>query len=92
MPISFVDVFKTSNSQRDNFLARVFAMFSKEPVRLWGESQEAPYEYLGRPTLKLPGESRGQTIDFPLKSKQDGRVFVGERDARKEHDSYTNLR
>lgn len=78
MPISFVDVFKTSNTQRDNFLARVFAMFSEEPVRLWGESQDAPYEYIGRPTLKLAGESRGQTIDFALKSKQDGRVFVAE--------------
>lgn len=78
MPISFVDVFKTSNSQRDNFLARLFAMFSEEPVRIWGESDDAAYEYLGRPTLKRPGESRGRTIDFALKSKGDGRVFVAE--------------
>lgn len=78
MAISFVDVFKTSNAQRDNFLARVFAMFSEEPVRIWGESEEAQYEYIGRPTLKLPGESRGQTIDFAFRSKQDGRVFVAE--------------
>ncbi|HWB11595.1 MAG TPA: hypothetical protein VG826_20355 [Pirellulales bacterium] len=78
MSISFVDLFKTSNTHRDNFLARVFAMFSEEPVRLWGESQDAPYEYLGRPTLKRPGESRGQTIDFALRSKQDGRTFVAE--------------
>lgn len=77
-PMCFADVFKAANSERDNFLARVFAMFSEEPIRIWGRSDDAPYEYLGRPTLKRLGEPRGSTIDFALKSKADGRIFVAE--------------
>lgn len=76
--VLFQRTFKTENAERDNFLSRVFAMMSEEPVRIWGECTESPYEYLGRPTLKLPGESRSKTIDFALRSRANGNVYVAE--------------
>jgi hypothetical protein len=76
---TFQSFFQSADFQRDNFLARVFGLFSEERIRIWCRDPASPYEDLGRPTLARQGESgRGQTLDLTLRSRQDGRIFVGE--------------
>ena len=75
---SFLKLFKTSEPNRDNFLSRLFGMFAEEPVRIWCRCADSPYLDLGRPTIKRPGEIRGQTVDFALKSKATGEICIAE--------------
>lgn len=35
-------IFRTGNARRDNFRARVFAMFSEDIVRIWARDERAP--------------------------------------------------
>lgn len=76
--LSFPKLFRTSESARDNFLARLFGMFAEEPVRIWCRGDGSQYLDLGRPTIKKPNETRGATLDFTLQSRTTGKVFVAE--------------
>lgn len=70
----FKRVFRSNSAHRDNFLARLFGIFSEEVVRAWCACPQAPYSNLGRPTLREPGEARGHTLDFTaLAAAQPGR-------------------
>ena len=92
--VSFERLFKSDNAKRDKFLSRLFGVFNEEIVRLWCNDGRSPYENLGRPTLrpKPPGGQRGDTLDFTLRSRQDGRAFVAELKCELEFESYRYLR
>jgi hypothetical protein len=77
MASQFVDVFRGS-SDRAKFLARVFGIFSEDIVRLWAASPGAPYEDLGRPTIRFNGETTGSTLDFTFRHRASGKVHVAE--------------
>jgi len=63
---------------RAKFLSRVFGIFSEEIVSLWASDARAPYENLGRPTIKSLNDSRGYTLDFTLKERASGRIYIAE--------------
>ncbi|MGB6836800.1 MAG: hypothetical protein WBF66_03750 [Dehalococcoidia bacterium] len=90
--VSFERLFKTGHGPRDKFLSRLFGIFGEEIVRVWSRCRQAPYEDIGRPTVKRPGESRGKTLDFTFKSRTDGRLFVGEMKCELEFENYRYLR
>jgi hypothetical protein len=69
----------------------LFGIFSEEIVRIWCDDQQSPYHNLGRPTLRLPNEPRGSTLDFALQSRQDRRIFVGELKCELEFENYRYL-
>jgi hypothetical protein len=77
-PTSFQEVFRTDSRPRDNFLARLFGIFSEHVVRLWCECPQAPYIDVGRPTIRKLGQSKGWTLDFTLQHRQSGRLFATE--------------
>lgn len=89
--ISFERLFKSPNPTRDKFLSRLFGVFSEEIARIWCKCPQSPYEDLGRPTLKLPEENRGRTLDFTFRSRQDGRMYVGELKCELEFENYRYL-
>ena len=88
----FDSFFKTPNSPRDKYLSRLFGLFNEDVVRHWCALPETPYSDLGRPTLKLPGEARGYTLDFTLQHKGTGQVFVSEMKCWLEYEGYRYLR
>ena len=90
MSITFESIFKSGCSPRDKFLSRVFGIFSEEIVRCWCKDGRAPYCDLGRPTINLPGEKRGCTLDFTLQSC-DGKVYVGEMKCELEYEGHKHL-
>jgi len=90
--ISFQDIFCSKNVARDKFLSRIFGIFSEEIVRIWCRNPKSPYENLGRPVLKNSLDERGWTLDYGLKSRKDGRVFVAEQKCELEFQNYQYLR
>jgi hypothetical protein len=87
----FEGIFKTSNHARDKYLSRLFGLFSEEVVLNWCICLAAPYENLGRPTLWVNGK-RGSTLDFTLRRRATGEVFVAEMKCWTELDNYRYLR
>lgn len=89
----FEDVFRSPEMARDNFLSRLFGLFSEDVVRCWCRHQEAPYEDLGRPTVKLPDErSWGHTLDFTLRDRSTGKTFVAELKCEIAFENYKYIR
>ena len=88
----FDSFFRSSNSPRDKYLSRLFGLFNEDVVRHWCVLPETPYSDLGRPTLKLPGEPRGYTLDFTLQHQATGHVFVTEMKCWLEYEGYKYLR
>lgn len=89
---TFMEFFRSQDARRDNFLARLFALFGEETIRIWCRDPESPYEDLGRPTIYKQGEAaRGQTLDFTLRSKQDGRIFVAEMKCEITFENYRSM-
>ena len=89
---SFRRFFQSADSDRDNFLARLFGSFNEEPVRIWCRDPDSPYEDLGRPTLTEAGEwGRGHTLDFALRSRRDGRIFVAEMKCEITYENYRSM-
>lgn len=80
MSQNFVSVFRQSEAPaaRGKYLSRVFGIFSEEIVRLWASDPRAHYEDLGRPTLRKVGEKAGSTLDFTLRSRVSGKIYVAE--------------
>ncbi len=90
--MAFQQLFRSGNVRRDKFLARLFGIISEEIVRCWGKAPQAPYEDLGRPTLKeQSGSKRGSTLDFTFRSKDDGSVYVVEMKCELEFEHYRYL-
>jgi len=90
---NFVRTFKSDNHERDSFLSRMFGIISEEIVRIWCRCVQSPYEDLGRPTLVQKGYDGKfrATLDFTFKSKQDGKIFVGEMKSELEYENYKYL-
>ena len=80
--------FRSVDSPRDKFLARLFGLFSEQLVRIWSADPRAQYEDLGRPTLWAPTDTRGATLDFTLRDRSTGKVYAAELKAELEFEGY----
>jgi hypothetical protein len=87
----FEGIFKTSSPARDKYLARLFGLFSEEVVSNWCACSTAPYENLGRPTLWVSGKKKS-TLDFTLRRRTTGEIFIAEMKCWLEYDNYRYLR
>lgn len=90
--IDFEKIFRSGNPTRDKFLSRLFGIFGEELVRCWCRYPQAPYEDLGRPTVYASGEVRGHTLDFTLRHRETGKIFVAEMKCELEFQNYRYLR
>ena len=89
---TLMEFFRSQYTRRDNFLARLFALFSEETIRIWCRDPSSPYEDMGRPTIYRLGESsRGQTLDFTLRSRRDGRILVAEMKCEITFENYKSM-
>ncbi len=89
---TFQNLFRSHDSRRDKFLSRLFGIFNEEIVRCWGKTPQAPYEDLGRPTIKRVSEKRPyHVLDFTLQSKNDGHVYIAEMKCELEFENYRYL-
>ena len=90
MTEQFVATFKRSEapSSRGKYLSRVFGIFSEEIVRIWAADPRAPFEDLGRPTLRMDGEDGYSTLDFTLRSRESGQVYPAELKCEIEYQGY----
>lgn len=88
----FEGLFQSSDAARDNYLSRLFGIFSEDVVRIWSRDPRAPYEDVGRPTLRSATEPGFATLDFALRSRADGRVYVAEQKAELAFEGYRYLR
>ena len=86
--LDLVATFKSDCPARDNFLSRVFGMFSEEPVRFWAEMDSSPYRYIGRPTVWPVSGERYSTLDFALERRADGQCFIAEMKCELAFDNY----
>jgi hypothetical protein len=77
--------------KQDKFLSRLFGIFSEEIARKWASKDtKAPYEDLGRPTLKQKGKKLC-TLDFAFRDKKTGKVYVAEQKCWLEYENYKHL-
>lgn len=60
-------------------------------MRVWAHDPRSVYEDLGRPTIRKPGERLGSTLDFTLRNKVTGKVFVAEMKCEIEYRNYRYL-
>ena len=75
----FVSLFQVPvDPERGKFLSRVFGIFSEEIVRLWSAAAAAPYEDLGRPTIRFNDAPAYSTLDFTLRHRVSRKVYVAE--------------
>ena len=89
---SFEQVFRSDSIQRDNFLARLFGIFSEHVVLTWCDCPQASYIHIGRPTLRKPGESQSYTLDFTLQHRQSTQRYVAEMKCWTTWENYRYLR
>lgn len=83
---------KTDSPQaRGKYLSRVFGIFSEEIVRIWASDPNCPYEDLGRPTLRNLQDNLGSTLDFALRHKSTGKLYVTELKCEIEYQNYRYL-
>lgn len=89
--IDIEHLFKTSNSERDKFLSRLFGIFSEEFVRIWCRDHRAPYYDIGRPTVYSDNSKRGSSLDFCLENRETKRRYVGEMKCEMQRSDYKYL-
>lgn len=78
---AFRDIFDRldeSENERAKYLSRLFGLFSEKIVSIWANDARAPFENLGRPTLRRPEDTRGHTLDFTFRDRIGGKVYVAE--------------
>lgn len=86
---NFRELFCQENQKKDNFLSRVFGIFSEEIVDFWLANRESKYVKIGRPTLYKKEMANGistqnkkensATLDFLIMNKNDGKYFIVEQ-------------
>ena len=74
----FRNLFESTVTDRDMFLARLFGIFNEDIVRIWCEASWSPYRDLGRPRVTPPHGEKGYTLDFTLQSRKDSSIYVAE--------------
>ena len=84
-------VFRSGDPKRDNFLSRVFGIFSEEVVRQWCANPKSPCVDLGRPTLYTP-DGRRHTLDFTFHNQETGGTYIAEMKCELAYDGYRYLR
>lgn len=90
--VSFDDFFRQPHEVgRDRFLSRLFGLFSEEVVREWCRLPDSRYEDIGRPYLVRPGERYGHTLDFTLRDRDSGDLFVAELKCELQFEGYRYL-
>jgi hypothetical protein len=89
---SFEEMFQSHQPKRDKYLARLFGLFAERIVHTWCACPQARYEDLGRPTLYPPGSARGSTVDFTLRDRTNGNIYVAELKSELEYYGYRYLR
>src|SRR5262249_18461062 len=62
---------------------------SEEVVALWASDPRSPFQGLGRPTIKTPGDRRGHTLDFTLRDRSTNLVYVAEMKCEIEYLGFT---
>jgi len=72
------DIFRSTTPAPDKFLSRLFGLFSEDVVRNWSQHPSAPYEDIGRPTLRVRDEPGWHTLDFTLRRRTTGELYVSE--------------
>mgnify|MGYP000523508818 CR=1 FL=1 len=94
MTDQFVAAFKRPGApgSRGKYLSRVFGIFSEEIVRIWAADPRAPFEDLGRPTLRVDGEDGYSTLDFTLRSRDTELIFPAELKCEIEYQGYLHAR
>lgn len=75
-------------NQRSKYLSRLFGIFSEKVVEHWANDERAPYENLGRPTLKTPEDTRGHTLDFTFRCRLSGRIYASEMKCEIEYQNF----
>lgn len=90
--VPFERIFRSDSRQRDNFLARLFGIFSEHVVRTWCDCPQALYGNIGRPTLRKPGDSHRYTLDFTLRHRQSGLIYAAEMKCWTTWEDYRYLR
>ena len=81
MSDSFRTIFKSPGDpmpQREKFLSRLFGIFSEKIIALWADDERAPYQNLGRPTVFTGQNKHGHTLDFTLRDRATGKIYVAE--------------
>lgn len=81
MSTPFIEIFDASGDLghlRAKYLSRLFGIFSERIMSIWAEDERAPYENLGRPTVRGLQDVRGHTLDFTLRERATGKVYVSE--------------
>lgn len=69
------EFFHSPEPDRNKFLSRLFGIFNESrapPVRVL----TGPLRGSRRPTVRLPGERRGHTLDFTLRRRETRKVDV----------------
>ncbi len=75
---AFDDFFHHRDTRRDNYLSRLFGLFSEKVVHAWCADENAPYEDLGRPILREAEESSWSVLDFTLRRRSSGKTYAAE--------------
>jgi len=75
-------------NQRSKYLSRLFGIFSEKIVAHWANDERAPYENLGRPTLKTSEDTRGHTLDFTFRCRSSGRSYAAEMKCEIEYQNF----
>lgn len=84
-------LFRSGDPKRDNFLSRIFGIFSEEVVRYWCANTRSKYVDLGRPTLHT-ADGKWHTLDFTLRDQSTSKTYVAEMKCELAYDNYRYLR
>lgn len=79
MPNVFRDIFDNGDdagNERSKFLSRLFGIFSEKLVSIWAKDDRAPFQDLGRPSIKRPDDLRGHTLDFSMRERTTEKIYV----------------
>jgi len=79
---------RRAEADRAKFLSRMFGIFSERIVSLWCDDERSPYQDIGRPTVKTRVADRGYTLDFTLRDRKTGALYVAEMKCEIEYQSF----
>lgn len=63
---------------RAKFLSRVFGIFSENIVSIWASHERSAYQDLGRPTIRIEAGGQGHILDFTLRDRRTGKIYICE--------------